>query len=92
MTVSVEIRTTSGGGVRSKAAPGEELVHGSVRGKGLHPKLVEVLPPPEAFKASVHYPLLLTNSPFVKQVGCRRGARMRGAGPPCWPSSRRRAS
>ena len=77
MTVSAEIRTVSNGGIAHKAGLEQQkqsvggqdgLLYGRVKVAGLHPKLVEVMPAPEDFKASSHYPLLMTNSPFVQQV------------------------
>jgi hypothetical protein len=44
------------------------LLYGRVKLAGLHPQLVPAIPSPETFKGSLHYPLYITNSPFVKQV------------------------
>jgi hypothetical protein len=63
-------------------------VAGGMSTKGLHPLLLQpgVVPSREAFKASPHYPLVVTNSPFSKgQVRGREGRgwwkERRGAAP-----------
>ena len=77
MLVSAEIRTVSTGGIKHKegleqhkqSAGGQDgLLYGRLKVAGLHPKLVEVIPSPEDFKSSSHYPLLISNSPFLQQV------------------------
>lgn len=44
------------------------LLHGVLNLQGIHPTLVPAIPSPEMFKESVHYPLVMTQNPFAKQV------------------------
>jgi hypothetical protein len=82
-----------------QAEPAAPLA-GGMSTKGLHPFLLQpgVVPSREAFKASPHYPLVITNSPFAKKqvrgaapAGCRRGAAGLRRSPPPRRGARARA-
>jgi len=69
MSVNAEVRplkfTSTGGKAVPDAGASDGLLHGRVRLAGLHPKLIPAIPAPQKFEESPHYPLILTNSPFV---------------------------
>ena len=80
MSVTAEIRRVALPAVKegletSCSNSGEgELLYGRLRRQGLNPRLATAIPAPERFGTSRHYPLYVTNSPFVKQVRGRGGA------------------
>jgi hypothetical protein len=85
MTVSAEVKISSGGIVPKAGVEDTELIHGRIKPAGLHPQLRNVMPTPEDFQASSHYPLLFTNSPFTPQVRrrTRGGASLQRGGCKC---------
>lgn len=74
MEVAAEIRPVLGHNEKAAKAAGtsgggaDGLLYGKIKLAGLNPKLIPAIPSPEKFKASPHYPLYFTNSPFLQQV------------------------